>query len=139
MSDTLTWLLTKNDSSFIVRRNGVEFSREKYNLTNLNTHKYSGLAAVKGVDVSLNDKKVYMTTKVAKRSNKPSKAYRTVPMNRCAKAVSKSMCNTLKKSYYRGDLKYAAVARWCRLNRLAKVEKGVVKAALSKKPRSQRA
>lgn len=44
MSADLIWLLVKDNNSFLVKRNGVEFSRESGNLRNVNAFKYSGLA-----------------------------------------------------------------------------------------------
>lgn len=45
MSAELVWALVKNNNSFLVKRpNGVEFTAERGNLTNLNTFKYSGIA-----------------------------------------------------------------------------------------------
>lgn len=123
-TDSLTWLLTKNTSSFIVKRNNVEFSREKFNLMNRNCRKYSGLAAVKGLDLSIQDKKVFMTTKKSKKVNTPVKAQNVVPLNKGFHAVAHTITSQSVANYYRADLKKAALARWARLNRLAKIEKG---------------
>ena len=38
------WELTKNNNSFLVKRNGVQFSADPYNLINRNQYSYSGLA-----------------------------------------------------------------------------------------------
>lgn len=86
-SDTLTWLLTKNTSSFLVKRNGNEFAREKFNLLNRNCRKYSGLAATKAVDVSIADKKVTLSTKIEKAAKKPVKAVNAVPSARAPAVV----------------------------------------------------
>ena len=47
MSSDLVWLLVRDNSSFLVKRNGVQFSKEKGNLLNKNSLKYSGLATKK--------------------------------------------------------------------------------------------
>ncbi|KAF9996456.1 60S ribosomal protein L28, partial [Entomortierella chlamydospora] len=52
MSADLTWLLIKNNNSFLVKRSGVQFSSEAGNLLNKNTFKYSGLANKKTIDIS---------------------------------------------------------------------------------------
>lgn len=44
MSADLVWLLVRNNSSFLVKRNGAQFSSEPNNLTNKHSFKYSGLA-----------------------------------------------------------------------------------------------
>ncbi|KAI9190481.1 hypothetical protein H9P43_001915 [Blastocladiella emersonii ATCC 22665] len=51
MSSSLVWMLLKSNNSFLVRRNGVEFSAEKSNLTQRNTPRFSGLVAAKPVTV----------------------------------------------------------------------------------------
>ncbi|KAG0047544.1 60S ribosomal protein L28, partial [Linnemannia elongata] len=52
MSADLTWLLIKNNNSFLVKRSGVQFSSEAGNLLNKNSFKYSGIANKKTVDIS---------------------------------------------------------------------------------------
>ena len=51
MSSDLQWMLLRNTSSFLVKRNGVQFSSEPSNLMNLNSYKFSGLANKKTVGV----------------------------------------------------------------------------------------
>ncbi|KAF1782266.1 Ribosomal L28e/Mak16 [Phytophthora cactorum] len=125
-SDTLTWLLTKNTSSFLVKRNGNEFAREKFNLLNRNCRKYSGLASSKAVDISLADKKVTLTTKIAKATKKPAKAENAVPLRKGARGGANTIRANISRNYYRRDLKKAALAKWSRLSTVAKVEKGVL-------------
>ncbi|KAF9026255.1 60S ribosomal protein L28 [Haplosporangium bisporale] len=55
MSADLTWLLIKNNNSFLIKRSGVQFSAEAGNLLNKNSFKYSGLA----------NNKVYAATTVS--------------------------------------------------------------------------
>lgn len=125
-SDTLTWLLTKNTSSFLVKRNGNEFAREKFNLMNRNCRKYSGLASTKAVDISLEDKKVTLTTKIEKAYKKPVKAENLVPLRKGARGGANTIRANISRNYYRRDLKKAALAKWSRLSTIAKVEKGVL-------------
>ncbi|KAG1697560.1 hypothetical protein DVH05_016001 [Phytophthora capsici] len=125
-SDTLTWLLTKNTSSFLVKRNGNEFAREKFNLLNRNCRKYSGLASTKAVDVSLADKKITLSTKIEKASKKPTKAVNAVPLRKGARGGANTIRANISRNYYRRDLKKAALAKWSRLSTVAKVEKGVL-------------
>ena len=40
----LLWELTKNHNAFLVKRNGVQFSSDPYNLINRNQYSYSGIA-----------------------------------------------------------------------------------------------
>ncbi|TMW68576.1 hypothetical protein Poli38472_006044 [Pythium oligandrum] len=125
-SDTLTWLLTKNTSSFLVKRSGNEFAKEKFNLKNFNSAKFSGFANTKAVDISLDDKKVTLTTKIAKAVRKPVKAENVVPLRKGARAGGNTIRANISRNFYRRDLKKAALARWSRLSTVAKVEKGVL-------------
>lgn len=125
MSDNLTWLLTKNSASTLVRRtNGAEFSRERYNVLNRNSRKYSGYAGNKAIDLSLKDKKIVMTTKVEKKNRFPSKSASKTPLNKGFRAVVHTINSQTSDSFYRDDLRNAALARWTRLNQIAKIEKG---------------
>ena len=122
MTDNLTWLLTKNFNSSLVRRNGVEFSKEKFNMMNRNCRTYSGFAAVKGADLSLNaESKIVFTTKT-KKSKFPSQSSNSVNLIKGKKSVGKAIDSQLTKNYYRSDLSQVTKARWSVLNRLAKVE-----------------
>lgn len=67
MSSTLVWQLIKNNNSFLVKRGrtnrggAVQFSTESGNLLNVNTFKYSGLAAATTAGISTD---LVLTTKV---------------------------------------------------------------------------
>lgn len=126
MSDTLTWLLTKNTSSFVVKRNGNEFAKEKYNLMNTNSAKYSGFGNVKAADITLAEKKVVLSTKIAKSVRKPVKATNVVPLNKGARGGANTIRANISRNFYRRDLKKAALARWSRLSTVAKIEKGTI-------------
>ncbi|OAQ25821.1 hypothetical protein K457DRAFT_752134 [Linnemannia elongata AG-77] len=52
MSADLTWLLIKNNNSFLVKRSGVQFSSEAGNLLNKNSFKFSGIANKKTIDIA---------------------------------------------------------------------------------------
>merc|ERR1719253_1808407 len=77
-SSDLQWMLLKDNTSFLVKRNGTQFSSEAGNLMNLNTFKFSGLANKKTVDVNLNkDGKIEVSMKKNKDSvaRKPASSY----------------------------------------------------------------
>ena len=52
----LLWELTKKNNSFLVKRNGVEFSSDPMNIINRNTYCYSGLAHNWNVSIRPNRK-----------------------------------------------------------------------------------
>ena len=43
MSDSLLWELTKKSNSFLVKRNGAQFSTDPFNVANLHSFKFSGV------------------------------------------------------------------------------------------------
>ncbi|KAJ3415776.1 hypothetical protein HDV05_004240 [Chytridiales sp. JEL 0842] len=115
MSADLVWLLTRNNSSFLVKRSGVEFSREKGNLYNKNSLKYSAVNT-KTVDVSAAGSKG-VTVTIKKKTvgpNKVAKSVATVALTRGgSRAINKSVAKIA--AAYRPDLKAAAIARASRL------------------------
>ncbi|KAJ3215402.1 hypothetical protein HDU67_000447 [Dinochytrium kinnereticum] len=135
MSSDLVWLLTKNNSCFLVKRNGVQFSREAGNLTNKNSFKYSGVANSKAVGISAAAKGVTVTLK--KKTVPATKPGKTVQKTTVAKpgarSVAKSVRNIVKG--YRPDLQKVAVARALRILETQKP----VKATKAKKLRGKAA
>ena len=43
MSDALLWELTKTNSSFLVKRDGLQLSSDPLNVANVHAFKYSGV------------------------------------------------------------------------------------------------
>ncbi|KAJ3737005.1 ribosomal L28e protein family-domain-containing protein [Lentinula guzmanii] len=70
MSSDLQWLLLRKSNSYIVKGlpEGPIFSKEPGNLLNLHSHKYSGLANAKTIDVSDVNGKITVTTRKPKAS-----------------------------------------------------------------------
>ena len=61
MADSLVWMCVKNNNAFLVKRGkktsrcgAVQFSKERGNLLNVNSFKYSGLANSKAIDIDHN-------------------------------------------------------------------------------------
>ncbi|OQR86776.1 ribosomal protein L28 [Achlya hypogyna] len=138
-NDTLTWLLTKNNNAFLVKgvQPNSDFSRASFNLLNRHCRKYDALSAQKAVGIALKDKKVTLTTKIAKNVHTPAKAVHSVPLNKGFRANAHTIRAEISRNFYRGDLKRAALARWTQLNRVAKIEKGVLKKSVIKTKRNQ--
>ncbi|KAG0352364.1 60S ribosomal protein L28, partial [Podila minutissima] len=85
MSADLTWLLIKNNNSFLVKRSGVQFSAEAGNLLNKNSFKYSGLANNKtvGIEAAASGRGVVVSTKKSGvPAYKPSKAINKVTLTK---------------------------------------------------------
>lgn len=85
-----TWSLVKNNNAFLVKRDGVAFSRESNNLLNKHSYKWSGLAHSETVGVNFNKKDGKVTngavlTLKNKRSGlarRPAKSQRTIVLKK---------------------------------------------------------
>ena len=107
------WLYVRNNSSFLVKRNGVQFSREPGNLTQLNTYKSSGLCNDKAIDINLDeDGKIVMALKAPKRATKPSKSLNKTPLRKNFRRSAKAIQSQTAGKFYRGDLTGKALARY---------------------------
>lgn len=118
----LTWLLVKKNNAFLVNRDGVQFSRDPYNLTNKNTYSASGLANPGAVDVSVVGKDIIMKTKISSKSRKPKSIGASSRLGLNPKRVNKCVTSQTLGSAFRADLRKNALARWTALNRSQKVD-----------------
>jgi large subunit ribosomal protein L28e len=151
-SDALVWSIVRKNNCFVKKQrgnmnkgnhaHGFEFSSEPGNLTNINSFKYSGLANAKAIDISLKASekfglKVNYSAKSGKNWNKPNKSFAynqnlDKGFNKCCKSIVAQGVNT----YYRADLKAAALARFTQLNNVVKVQNGIKKGAKARTGRN---
>jgi len=125
MSTDLVWELVKKHNSFLLKRDGVLFSREVGNVTNLHSYKHSGLANSKAIDVSaLPNGGVSLGFKRGGHvaAHHPARAFsRTnmakVDLTRAARKVGNAIKKNTRARFYRRDLTNAALARWTLLHR----------------------
>ncbi|KAG2197504.1 hypothetical protein INT46_003433 [Mucor plumbeus] len=111
MSADLVWAIIKNNNSFLVKRQNVQFSSEPANLKNVNSFKYSGLANYKTVSILPAARGVRVTTRKANKQNSPAKSINSVVIAKTRRQTSKSVANLIARSQYRPDLRAASVAR----------------------------
>ncbi|ORZ01466.1 ribosomal L28e protein family-domain-containing protein [Syncephalastrum racemosum] len=123
MSSELVWSLVKNNNSFLVKRNNVQFSREAGNLTNLNTFKFSGIAQPKTVSIQAAPKGVQVVTQRTKKQLAPGKANVTTVINNTRRKTAKSVAQLVARNGYRSDLRQAALARASRVKDTQRVTK----------------
>eukprot|EP00299_Pterocystis_sp_00344_P010930 c5012_g1_i1.p1 GENE.c5012_g1_i1~~c5012_g1_i1.p1 ORF type:complete len:161 (-),score=26.51 c5012_g1_i1:37-468(-) len=137
MSSDLVWLIVRNNSSFLVKRNGAQLTSEPNNLTGRNTFKFSGLANKKALGITATDKGLVLTKKSTKGSNarKPASALVSQTLKRDIKRVARSIKNATQS--YRPDLEKAALARATALFRARRSKATGVKVQLSKRARSK--
>ena len=127
-SADLQWLLLKDNTSFLVKKNGVQFTKEPNNLMNVNTFKFSGLCNNKTVGVAVNTEG---KIEVALKKNKPSIARKpasSYARNALSKHMRKGSCKAAESlttltegHYYRSDLTKYAVARYHAIYKSLKV------------------
>ncbi|WVN86562.1 uncharacterized protein L203_101729 [Cryptococcus depauperatus CBS 7841] len=116
MSADLTWLLVRNWNSFQVKGgHGPVFSKEKGNLLNKSSHKYSGLANSKVVNIYSSPAGGITITKIKAdaKPNQVASARSHVALKRSTgprKAAKIAATETASKGY-RADLRPIAVAR----------------------------
>lgn len=118
MSAELQWMLTRDTSSFLVKRAGIAFSRHPANLAGRHSFKYDGLVqpsmsiqpVAEGVAISRRSRKV-APNKVATAFSKPVVIKRTAMGPQRAARIAKDM----QASGFRLDLVRAAQARVCAL------------------------
>lgn len=105
VSDDLIWLATRHTSSYIVKGQGISFSKDPLNVSNVNRAKYSGLANCNAIGVQAGKTKgvVVFTKKNGKLSSVVLKPYSSV--RRVNNIVAKSAENV------RADISNEAIKR----------------------------
>jgi len=124
-----------------VKRNGAQFSSEPFNLKNVNTFKYSGLANPRAVGVTLSKdgKSVELHVKHSRRTavRKSSHSAHPIALKKHTRNHTNYSAELIKqftsRSYFRSDLTRAAIARYHALHRSLGV-----KADLKKETRRKR-
>merc|ERR1711908_19623 len=114
-SSDLLWQITRNNSSFLVKRNGLELSSEPGNLMNKNSFKFSGIANLETVDVADNEKGITFSRKNEANTSKPARNVVSMDLKKDLRKVSKTIINKTAGANYRKDLSNAALARWCKI------------------------
>ncbi|KAI0321276.1 ribosomal L28e/Mak16 [Amylostereum chailletii] len=115
MSNDLEWLLIRNNNSFIVKRvaEGPIFSKEPGNLTNIHSHKFSGLANAKTVAVSSSPSGIKITHRKKTASPYAVASARATTTIRARSGPRRALgiaASTAKRGY-RPDLRAATLAR----------------------------
>eukprot|EP00274_Cyanoptyche_gloeocystis_P004530 CAMPEP_0196652894 /NCGR_PEP_ID=MMETSP1086-20130531/2353_1 /TAXON_ID=77921 /ORGANISM="Cyanoptyche gloeocystis , Strain SAG4.97" /LENGTH=137 /DNA_ID=CAMNT_0041983721 /DNA_START=50 /DNA_END=463 /DNA_ORIENTATION=- len=128
MSSELVWSIIRNNSSYLVKRDGLQFSREPGNLMNINSFKYSGLANKKAIGVSAGEGGVVLSLKAkGSRARKPAKANTKILLKKDFRRNAKVIIANTDGNHYRADLKAAALARLSAVSKSLKPKAGVKK------------
>lgn len=130
----LIWEIVKKNNAFLVKQFGnstakVQFSKEKNNLYNVNSFKYSGLANKKTVSIQPAGEglSVVLATTKTRKQRKPANVYHKSVMKKEFRRMAKAVVNQVTDNYYRPDLTKAALARLSAVHKSLKVAKSGVK------------
>merc|ERR1711970_3112 len=113
MSAHLQWMVIRNCSSFLLKRNGQTYSTEANNLKNRNSFRFNGLVHRKtvGVQPAADGKGVVVVLKKRAGQRKPGKQYEKITVNKNSRATLRSIRHIISKNKYRKDLRMAALRR----------------------------
>ncbi|XP_068609502.1 large ribosomal subunit protein eL28 [Brachionichthys hirsutus] len=113
MSAHLQWMVIRNCSSFLLKRNGQSYSTEPNNLKARNSFRFNGLVHKKtvGVQPAADGKGVVVVLKRRAGQHKPVNSYVKVTINKNARATLNSVRHIIRKNNYRKDLRMAALRR----------------------------
>ncbi|XP_054908231.1 60S ribosomal protein L28 [Poeciliopsis prolifica] len=113
MSSHLQWMVIRNCSSFLIKRNGQTYSTEPNNLKARNSFRFNGLVHKKtvGVQPAADGKGVVVVLKRRAGQHKPSASYVKVTINKNSRATLNSLRHIIRKNNYRKDLRMAALRR----------------------------
>ncbi|KAK1149952.1 hypothetical protein N8T08_003508 [Aspergillus melleus] len=129
VSSDLVWQITRNQNSFLVKRNsggGSQFSRDPLNLQNKHSFKYAGYANTKAIGVQASGSNgVSVITKKPSNPQQPGKNIVTVNYGPGAsnRKIYKGVASKTAKNGYRGDIREDAVARVSAIRRAQKAKK----------------
>lgn len=145
ISESLTWELTKKNTSFMKKLNGrtkrsgsVKFSTEPGNIKSLSLFKYSGIANNKAFDVTFGPKNTcaVVSKTASKAASNPKSTYVTTPMNKHFRKSEASIVKQSSDVFYRADLKDDALAKFSKVYSANRIAKGVKKGLPVKKGRT---
>uniref|UniRef100_A0A2K6TVI9 Large ribosomal subunit protein eL28 n=1 Tax=Saimiri boliviensis boliviensis TaxID=39432 RepID=A0A2K6TVI9_SAIBB len=113
MSAHLQWMVVRNCSSFLIKRNKQTYSTEPNNLKARNSFRYNGLIHRKtvGVEPAADGKGVVVVMKRRSGQRKPATSYVRTTINKNARATLSSIRHMIRKNKYRPDLRMVSRRR----------------------------
>ncbi|KAM6985830.1 large ribosomal subunit protein eL28 [Aplochiton taeniatus] len=113
MSSHLQWMVIRNCSSFLIKRNGQTYSTEPNNLKSRNSFRYNGLVHAKtvGVEPAADGKGIVVVLKKRRGQRKPAVSHNKITINKNSRATLSSLRHMIRKNNYRKDLRMAALRR----------------------------
>ncbi|XP_037584064.1 60S ribosomal protein L28-like [Cebus imitator] len=113
MSAHLQLMVVRNCSSFLIKRNKLNYSTEPINLKARNYFRYSRLIHHKtvGVESAADGKGVVVVMKRTSGQRKPATSYLRTNNNKNVRATLSSTRHMICKNKYHPDLRMAAIRR----------------------------
>ncbi|XP_054431358.1 60S ribosomal protein L28-like [Pteronotus mesoamericanus] len=113
MSAHLQWMVIRNCSSFLIKRNKQMYSTEPNNLKAHNSFHYNGLIHRKtvGMEPAADGKAVVVIMKWRSGQRKPSTSCVRTTIYKNAQAMLSSIQHMICTNKYRPDLRMAAIRR----------------------------
>uniref|UniRef100_A0ABM5G0D2 Large ribosomal subunit protein eL28 n=1 Tax=Pogona vitticeps TaxID=103695 RepID=A0ABM5G0D2_9SAUR len=110
MSAHLQWMIVRNCSSFLIKRNKQTYSTKPNNPKAHNSFRYNGLIHCKTVGVEpAADRKGTVVLKKRAGQQKPATSYEKITINKNARATLSSLRPIIRKNSYHKDLCMAAL------------------------------
>merc|ERR1711874_732735 len=111
----LSWLIIRNNSSFLLKRSRLNMSLETNNLKSKNSFRYNGFIHRKtvGVESAKDGKGVVVVTRKSKGLRRPNKNLTRVELKRDPRRTVAPIRKSLRANNYRQDLINSAVRRTC--------------------------
>merc|ERR1719242_2517554 len=111
----LSWLIIRNNSSFLLKRSRLNMSLEPNNLKSKNSFRYNGLIHRKtvGVEPAKDGKGVVLVTRKSKGSRRPGKNITKVELKKDPRRTVATIRSALRANNYRQDLVSSAVRKIC--------------------------
>uniref|UniRef100_A0A9J8BUF2 Large ribosomal subunit protein eL28 n=1 Tax=Cyprinus carpio carpio TaxID=630221 RepID=A0A9J8BUF2_CYPCA len=112
-SPHLQWMVIRNTSSFLIKRNKQTYSTEPNNLKARNAFRFNGLIHRKtvGIEPAADGKGVVVILKKRAGQCKPATSYEKITINKNSRTTLASVRNIIRKNKYRKDLRMAALRR----------------------------
>uniref|UniRef100_A0A672RL60 Large ribosomal subunit protein eL28 n=1 Tax=Sinocyclocheilus grahami TaxID=75366 RepID=A0A672RL60_SINGR len=111
-SPHLQWMVIRNTSSFLIKRNKQTYSTEPNNLKARNAFRFNGLIHRKTVGIEpAADGKGIQTFSHFSGQCKPATSYEKITINKNSRTTLASVRNIIRKNKYRRDLRMAALRR----------------------------
>ena len=135
----VVWNVVRQHHAFLVKRDGYQFSKEAMNPVSKHAYKWSSFPQSRAAGVVERDGKVALVKSVPQHVNKPQHRTKEVSLMKGHERAAKTINKHLYRSFYRPDLRSAALAKYAALKRTTRTRqsKGVVRSSTARRVRQE--